>query len=256
MTFKKTITISIVFHLCFFSAALLLSAGLLKGNGDTPDVKVFFVSLEAEVNKSVDGSAVAVKTVVLQKAKIVAQEVSPPVIAKTKKDAVEIVVVEKAEEVLEDMLSEKSVPVIEESDAIDPVNESMPLLVGETGAVALNENVEGVQVSYNQPLSDEIIPFSGRHATGLSPDAVKLISMAIERVKTYPVIARKRGIEGTVHVSFKVREDGKPQEIEILKSSGFNILDKATVRVVKRAAPYPFVDMRVEVPVAYRLKNY
>jgi TonB family protein len=40
----------------------------------------------------------------------------------------------------------------------------------------------------------------------------------------------------------------------VMKSSGFNILDKATVKVVKKAAPFPLIESRIEVPVVYRLQ--
>jgi TonB family protein len=49
--------------------------------------------------------------------------------------------------------------------------------------------------------------------------------------------------------------DGNPYGIKILKSSGFRILDKATVKVVKKAAPFPLVASRIVLPVAYRLRN-
>jgi protein TonB len=84
---------------------------------------------------------------------------------------------------------------------------------------------------------------------------LELIGKAIENAKSYPMVARRRGIEGTVHVSFRINERGRPDEIEIKKSSGHNILDSATVKVVKKAAPYPHLKNRVEVPVAYRLRK-
>ena len=84
---------------------------------------------------------------------------------------------------------------------------------------------------------------------------IDLIGSAIERAKTYPILARKRGLEGTVYVSFRVTTSGEPDEIEIKKSSGHSILDSATVKVVQKAAPYPLLNNRVEVPVAYRLSK-
>jgi len=57
-----------------------------------------------------------------------------------------------------------------------------------------------------------------------------------ERTKAYPLLARKRGIEGTVYVSFRIAPDGKPEGITIRKSSGFGILDTATLDVIKKAA--------------------
>ena len=49
--------------------------------------------------------------------------------------------------------------------------------------------------------------------------------------------------------------NGNPYGITVLKSSGFSILDKATVKVVKKAAPFPLIANRIELPVVYRLSN-
>ncbi len=87
------------------------------------------------------------------------------------------------------------------------------------------------------------------------PDMIELISKAIEQAKTYPLMARRRGIEGTVYVSFRIGPEGDPTHIEIVKSSGHNILDAATMDVVRKAAPYPYIESRIEVPIIYKLKD-
>ena len=68
-------------------------------------------------------------------------------------------------------------------------------------------------------------------------------------------MAKKRGMEGTVYVSFVISSNGKARNIEILKSSGFRILDAATVKIVEKAGPYPHVTSKIEVPVAYKLRD-
>ncbi len=81
-----------------------------------------------------------------------------------------------------------------------------------------------------------------------------VIESALERSKTYPRMARERGIQGVVHVRFKLRPSGDVETVEIVKSSGYDILDSASVRTVYRAAPMPYVNGWVEVPMAYVLK--
>jgi len=73
-------------------------------------------------------------------------------------------------------------------------------------------------------------------------------------VKTYPRVARERGVEGVVLVRFKVLPTGEIEKVDIIKSSGSDILDTATVRTVYRAAPMPYVHGWVEVPMSYVLK--
>jgi len=119
----------------------------------------------------------------------------------------------------------------------------------------------GERMKYSNSAQDgeEIISSvktAGYKGGGLSKaDALKLISAALERAKTYPAIARRRGIEGTVYVSFRIGPGGEPVEIMVLKSSGSKVLDEVTLNVINNAAPYPYIDDRVEVPVTYRLND-
>ncbi len=82
-----------------------------------------------------------------------------------------------------------------------------------------------------------------------------LIRVAIEKAKTYPYLARKRGIEGAVTAEFAIDNKGLPQNIIIVKSSGYELLDKAARDTILRAAPFPLIQERVEIPITFRLKN-
>lgn len=77
----------------------------------------------------------------------------------------------------------------------------------------------------------------------------------------YPTLARRRGWEGTVLLSVWVSESGSVNNILILQSSGYPLLDKTALKAVAR---YRFVPgrkgdhpmaMRVQVPVDFRLKD-
>lgn len=95
----------------------------------------------------------------------------------------------------------------------------------------------------------------GRGQTGeISLAQWRLVHSALEKAKTYPRVARERGIEGTVLVRFKVLPTGEIERVDIIKSSGSDILDKASVHTVYRAAPMPYVNGWVEVPMSYVLK--
>ena len=77
---------------------------------------------------------------------------------------------------------------------------------------------------------------------------------AIDRSKSYPRLAREHGIEGVVRLRFKLGASGSVDKIELIESSGYEILDDASIRAVYRAAPLPYVKGWVEVPIAYVLK--
>jgi protein TonB len=99
-------------------------------------------------------------------------------------------------------------------------------------------------------------PFGdGRGQTGeISLAQWQLVHSALEKAKTYPRVARERGIEGVVLVRFKVLPSGEIERVDIIKSSGSDILDEASIRTVYRAAPMPYVNGWVEVPMSYVLK--
>ena len=82
------------------------------------------------------------------------------------------------------------------------------------------------------------------------------IRNAIDRAKIYPLLARKRKIEGTVIMEFIVNNKGYPQDIRIEKSSEHEILDSAAVKTVKNAAPLPHIQGKIIIPIRFKLTDY
>lgn len=69
--------------------------------------------------------------------------------------------------------------------------------------------------------------------------------MVIEKIHThkhYPLYAQKRGITGVVALKFTLKKDGYLKgNIEMVRSSGNNILDEAGIKTIQKAAPFaPF----------------
>lgn len=57
----------------------------------------------------------------------------------------------------------------------------------------------------------------------------------------YPIEARNKGIEGSLQMLVTLSADGSVKQLEVLKSSGYSILDDAAVRTVRTASPFePF----------------
>ena len=252
MSIKKTIGISVLFHIVLFFAALLFSAGLFRGSGNNNDEKVFFVKLDVENSKADSIKLVSKKKVTAQKKvpaekqkkkhQVVAEK--PPEIVKPK------VALEKVPEFSEEKVADNNDPMQKDTEEANADEELLP-----DGVLESSENhQETVHASLLTSVESKG-PGNGSARSGLSPSMLELIGNAIEKAKAYPVLARKRGIEGTVYVSFRINESGRPDEIEIKKSSGHSILDSATVKVVQKAGPYPYVENRIEVPVAYRLRK-
>ncbi|MCG8315518.1 MAG: energy transducer TonB [Pseudomonadales bacterium] len=65
----------------------------------------------------------------------------------------------------------------------------------------------------------------------------------VERIgnQFYPQEARKQKLYGSLRMMVAVSADGKVQEIRILRSSGYSVLDQAAMQIVRRASPFaPF----------------
>ena len=104
------------------------------------------------------------------------------------------------------------------------------------------------------PLSTAPVGEGHGQTGGISLEQWQLVHAALEKAKTYPRVARERGVEGVVLVRFKVLPTGEIETVDIIRSSGSDILDTASVRTVYRAAPMPYVNGWVEVPMSYVLK--
>ena len=63
----------------------------------------------------------------------------------------------------------------------------------------------------------------------------------------YPHIARKRGYEGTVEIQLGITSDGKVNAIQIVKSSGFKILDQVAIKSVKKWKFQPAIRFGINV---------
>lgn len=54
----------------------------------------------------------------------------------------------------------------------------------------------------------------------------------------YPAEARRQKIYGNLRLMVAVRADGSVQEVRVLKSSGYPVLDQAAIEIVRLAAPF------------------
>jgi len=89
-----------------------------------------------------------------------------------------------------------------------------------------------------------------------APDEItRKIRDSIYGAKYYPTTARRRGIEGTVTVEFTVNNSGYPENLRITRSSGYEVLDSAALGTVSKAAPFPLLRGRLEVPITFRLQE-
>ncbi len=79
------------------------------------------------------------------------------------------------------------------------------------------------------------------------------IMRRIEGAKRYPRMARKMGIEGQSTVRFTLKPNGKVDSLEVVESSGSDILDQASLETVQRAAPLPYIEGWLKVVIVFKI---
>jgi len=92
------------------------------------------------------------------------------------------------------------------------------------------------------------------HSPGGDLDPIlSLILRKLEAAKRYPRMARKMGVEGTAVVRFRLRPEGRVEAVEIVDSSGSEILDKASLETVHAAAPFPYKAGWLKVGIVFKI---
>ncbi len=82
----------------------------------------------------------------------------------------------------------------------------------------------------------------------------------VERVgnMNYPEDARRQNLEGSLVLSVDVMPDGSIEHIRLLRSSGFDLLDEAAIRIVRLSAPFAELppDIRAETDILTIIRTW
>lgn len=96
----------------------------------------------------------------------------------------------------------------------------------------------------------------GDNSVTLDTDEFKFISynrwlkIKVESVLRYPELAAISGYQGTLYIKFDIMKDGSLGDVELLKSSGYKILDDEALRAIRSAAPFQ------PLPEEWNLERY
>lgn len=88
------------------------------------------------------------------------------------------------------------------------------------------------------------------------------LSRAIGQYQRYPILAQQRGWQGTAEVLLRLAPGNRIVNVSILRSSGYEVLDRQAMEMVKQAEPLPPAPealrpeyLSVVVPIVFKLKN-
>ncbi len=91
---------------------------------------------------------------------------------------------------------------------------------------------------------------------GRSPQKIlDEIAARVRRSLRYPTPARAQRQNGIVKLGFHLTLEGQPIQIHLIDSSSFDILDQEALAALQRAAPYPYIEGEVRIPVSFELED-
>jgi protein TonB len=92
---------------------------------------------------------------------------------------------------------------------------------------------------------------------GYLKELIRYLNQQARERDLYPPIAKRLKIEGQVIVRVTINEDGTIDEnsIKIVDSSGYNVLDKGAIEILKKLQPYkkPPKRITVEIPIVFQI---
>jgi|GEM_PF-2097893 len=161
-------------------------------------------------------------------------------------------------------VEEKVYPVKEEQPS-NIASEERPLQPAESFSLAKHQSA---QSSSGSPIAKE--PHQGssqssRKEVGEGKEVTQevylkrnlsVIAEIVRRHLGYPYLARRMGWQGNLIITFVLTPKGEIRDLSIEKSSGYEVLDKNTLEVLKKTAPFfpqPPVEVKIRLPVRYVL---
>ena len=101
-----------------------------------------------------------------------------------------------------------------------------------------------------------IVPSINTEKEFLDAHLGEIRALLIQNLK-YPKNAQRLKMQGEVRVSFRLKSDGSVENIEVLKSSGFEILDEDAKALINHTAPQfpkPTKSVSLSIPLSYLLR--
>jgi len=158
------------------------------------------------------------------------------------------------EKIVKQKIQEEEIENIEEK----PVKQDSEIVKPEIQPKGLTENIKEEKLAKEVSYEDEK---NINLKEELMLNYQKAVKEKIEDCRKYPYWARKQGFEGTVHLKFTILSTGAVKDIKIIKSSGFNILDKEAISTIKRASPFPPIpselktsSLSMEISIVFKLQ--
>lgn len=121
----------------------------------------------------------------------------------------------------------------------EPISEAQPVIEAEPAAATARP---AAQITPEPP------PAAASPPEHLRQDYLARIMAHLEEHKFYPGAARRRGLEGTVQVSFTITAAGEIRQLEL--AGGHKMLHQAATETMRNALPLPPPPRELNAPLA------
>ncbi|MCC6048293.1 MAG: energy transducer TonB [Thermodesulfobacterium sp.] len=156
--------------------------------------------------------------------------------------------ISKAEPPLKEGFKEVTLETQTSVDTINQVSEALS-----------TANKEGISLGLrSEGIKEEAMTKRSEPSGKVEEAQFSIISKLVREHLEYPYLARRMGWEGEVLLFFRLTPTGEIEELKVLKSSGFEVLDKSAVNAVKRASkhfPRPKQIVLIKLPIQFKLEG-
>lgn len=256
---SKFILASVLLHL--FIIFCLVAFKFDNQGGLLPGEKVVEINLVSMRNTSPPVASMPMKSMVSKK------PASPPVIRKGAKPET----IPEKKIVNHTTATKEITPSEKRDEAVSSVN---PVIIKDTAYTGATDTNTG-DVSQTFPGGNEYLEQKPVNASyeyggtmGSSGDGALsqekhyvdekfyYVKELITSNLVYPAVARRMKWQGTVEVSFRVLSTGNVENIRVLTSSGYSLLDKNVIAAIESVQPFPPPPVAAEfiMPIKYTLK--
>ncbi|HEX5711543.1 MAG TPA: energy transducer TonB [Sulfuricurvum sp.] len=145
-------------------------------------------------------------------------------------------------------------PVIKPSPLVSRPTLPMPAAQAVPQPIYAPTPVEAPKPVAAQPIPPQLPPVNVEKEF-LNAHLGEIRALLLQNLK-YPKMAQKLRMQGDVRIAFSLNSDGSVENIKVVESSGFEILDEDARELIEKMAgrfPKPSKSVRISVPLSYVL---
>lgn len=145
---------------------------------------------------------------------------------------------------------------------VSPPRPPEPMRASQLSAASASPPAPAVTAPSGTGTDRSAPPIETARAKKAQADYFSMVAAHLNRKKSYPTEAKKARQEGIVTVRFTVDRNGDVSNISIKRSSGHDLLDSATLDLLRRVAPLPRMpssmqrdSVTIALPIDYSLRT-